>query len=98
MANISRFTALNGITYDLKDALAREEIIELQNVVDAIGTGAFVYRGSVASYSNLPGGSDIGDLYTVTDEGNAEYVYDGFNWIHLENLAITDAQIDNLFN
>ena len=97
MANISSFKAMNGITYDLKDALARSEIIELQNVVDAIGTGAFVYRGSVASSSNLPGNPDLGDLYTVTDEGSAEYVYDGFDWIHLENLAITNAQIDALF-
>ena len=98
MANISKITALNGITYDLKDALARDEIIELQNVVDAMETGAFVYKGSVESAINLPVVADLGDLYTVTDEGNAQYVFDGMDFIKLNNQAITNAQIDILFN
>ena len=97
MANISKITALNGITYDLKDALARSEIIELQNVVDALETGAFVYRGSVSTSSNLPIDAELGDLYTVADEGYAEYVYDGNDWIKLNSQVITNAQIDVLF-
>lgn len=97
MANISKIKALNGITYDIKDAPARTSITELQNVVNAIGTGAFVYRGSVASSANLPGSGDVGDMYTVTAEGNAEYVWDGTDWIKLNNLAITNLQIDALF-
>lgn len=98
MANISRFTATNGITYDIKDALSREAIAELQNVVDSLETGAFVYRGSVESAINLPLTANIGDLYTVADEGNAEYVHDGADFIKLNNLAITNMQIDILFN
>ena len=97
MANISKITALDGTTYNIKDALSREAIADLQYVVGAIGSGAFEYKGSAASYSNLPENASLGDMYTVADEGNSEYVWDGDEWVKLNSLSITNLQIDALF-
>ena len=40
---------------------------------------ALKYKGSVASYSNLPSSPAVGDLYTVEDE-NVNYAWDGSQW------------------
>ena len=42
-------------------------------------SSALKYKGSVASYSNLPTSPSIGDLYTVEDE-NVNYAWDGSQW------------------
>ena len=42
-------------------------------------SSALKYKGSVASYSNLPTSPSIGDLYTVEDE-NVNYAWDGEKW------------------
>lgn len=96
MANISSVTLLDGNLYYFKDVAARGDITTLQNIVNAIGSG-FNYLGSVSTFSSLPASANLGDLYTVSDEGNAEYAYDGTTWIKLDNLAISQVQIDNLF-
>lgn len=53
------------------------------------------YKGSVATKSALPASGSKGDQYLVTDEG-IFYVYDG-GWKPVTETAITDAQIDALF-
>lgn len=53
------------------------------------------YKATVASASNLPASASKGDMYLVTDEG-IFYVYDS-GWKAVEDAAITDAQIDALF-
>ena len=40
---------------------------------------ALKYKGSVATYSNLPSSPSVGDLYTVEDE-NVNYAWDGEKW------------------
>lgn len=57
-------------------------------------TLAFDYKGSVESVSDLPEDATKGDLYTVV---NAQYVYDGSNWMNISDNSITNAQIDALF-
>lgn len=42
-------------------------------------SSALKYKGSVATYSNLPTSPSIGDLYTVEDE-NVNYAWDGAKW------------------
>ena len=57
------------------------------------GVSAYTYKGSVASASNLPNDTEVGDLYTVADENNAEYVWDGENWIKVSR-EITAKFVD----
>ena len=57
----------------------------------------FNYKGSVATAADLPSSASKGDLYTVTNENNAQYVYDGTAWQQISNERITEGQIDDLF-
>lgn len=71
-------------------------ITELSNKVDAAGDG-FTYKGTVATISALPNNAEVGDMYTVTNENNAKYAWDGTHWINLNDSIITTAQINALF-
>ncbi|MBQ6840421.1 MAG: hypothetical protein IJO45_06980 [Oscillospiraceae bacterium] len=53
------------------------------------------YKGSVASAESLPASGSKGDMYLVSDEG-IFYVYDS-GWSAVRETAITNAQIDALF-
>lgn len=57
----------------------------------------YTYKGSVATASALPSGASVGDLYTVTGENGAQYVWDGSSWVSASYPTITNAQIDALF-
>ena len=46
-------------------------------------TPGYSYKGSVAEETDLPADAEQGDLYTVTGEDNAQYVWDGEGWIKL---------------
>lgn len=74
------------------------DVTALQNAIEAIQKG-FDYKGSVASQSALPSNPEVGDCYTVTNEENAEYLWDGSNWIDIGSsiTPITKAQINALF-
>ena len=74
------------------------DVTALQNAIEAIQKG-FDYKGSVASQSALPSNPEVGDCYTVTNEDNAEYLWDGSNWIDIGSsiTPITKAQINALF-
>jgi len=74
------------------------DVTALQNAIEAIQKG-FDYKGSVATVNNLPSNPAIGDCYTVTQEDNAEYLWDGENWIDLGSsiALISEAQIKALF-
>ena len=67
-------------------------------------TAGMTYKGSVASLSNLPASATTGDAYTVTDHGNALYIWDGTQWVAFPiamstggTETITKAQISALF-
>ena len=48
----------------------------------------------MASTSALPEDPEQGDLYTVTGEGNAQYVWDGSEWINLSaEIARLNSEI-----
>lgn len=57
---------------------------------------SFTPKGSVATASALPSGATVGDMYTVSDEDNAQYYWDGTAWLNV-TPTISTAQIDSLF-
>ena len=65
-------------------------------------SSALKYKGSVASYSNLPSSPTVGDLYTVEDE-NVNYAWDGEKWnkmgsgVDLSNYY-TKTEVNNLLS
>lgn len=62
-------------------------------------TPGYSYKGSVASTSDLPAsGQTTGDLYTVTAEGNAQFVWNGSEWIQIYSQIASNAQIDGLYS
>lgn len=71
------------------------DILDLQRGLEAIPNG-YNYKGSVATYDDLPNDPEVGDAYSVTNLDNAEYVWDGTSWIE-KTPAITTAQIDALY-
>ena len=60
------------------------------------GGGSNGYKGTVSTAEELPASANKGDMYIVTGENNALYVYDS-GWIVSTISAITDNQIDALF-
>lgn len=70
----------------------------LKNAVNKITPG-YSYKGSVATTSDLPSsGQTTGDLYTVTAEGNAQFVWNGSEWIQIYSQIASNAQIDGLYS
>ena len=69
--------------YGITDAYTKTEI-------DGMVSAGMHYKGTVASYSNLPAsGNQIGDLYNVTDSG-ANYAWNGTDWDKLsENIDLS---------
>ena len=61
--------------------------------------GGVRYKGSVATYADLPSGADAGDMYDVIADGH-NYVWNGTAWDDLGGTfrieAITNAQIDTV--
>lgn len=70
----------------------------LKNAVNKITPG-YSYKGSVSTTSDLPSsGQTTGDLYTVTAEGNAQFVWDGEAWIQIYSQIASNSQIDGLYS
>ena len=55
------------------------------------------YKGTVTSTSDLPASADEGDLYIVTGEGNANYFYDGSEWLCINPDIATTTEINGLY-
>lgn len=53
------------------------------------------YKGSKATYADLPASANQGDMYRVTNEGIL-YVWDN-GWKPCKETAVTTAQIDALW-
>ena len=68
---------------------AKGDISDLETKIDGLVSG-FDYKGSVESVGDLPDSPEpsIGDQYTVEDEANAIYVWDGENWINVSKGAV----------
>lgn len=63
----------------------------VQASVAALGSG-FTVKG-VVTKANLPATGTLGDLYLVSDEGYASYVWDGTQWVAKMNDAATAAEL-----
>ena len=74
-------TSLSG--YGITDAYTKTEI-------DGMVSAGMHFKGTVASYSNLPAtGNKVGDMWNVTDTG-ANYAWDGTAWDKLsENVDLS---------
>ena len=62
--------------------------------IAALGSG-FTVKGVVASTSALPASGELGDLYLVSGEGYASYVWDGSAWQLKDGDIATNAEIDS---
>ena len=60
-------------------------------------SGVYKFKGSVASYSNLPQSATAGDVYNVEDSG-MNYAWDGDSWDALGGIfeieELTDEEIE----
>ena len=69
----------------------------LKKQIDQVTPG-YDFKGSVASTDDLPSSATTGDLYIVESEGNAQFVYDGSEWIQIYSQIASNAQIDGLYS
>lgn len=69
----------------------------LKKQIDGITPG-YTYKGSVATTDDLPSEATTGDLYNVTAEGNAQFVYNGEEWIQIYSQIASNSQIDGLYS
>lgn len=60
----------------------REEIDTLAARIESALAGVLHYKGSVATYADLPADAEIGDVYNVIDTG-ANYAWTGTEWDEL---------------
>lgn len=63
-------------------ALLKRKVSSISSQLDGLTTG-FDYKGSVSDDTDLPSGASIGDVYTVDNESNQEYAWNGEEWIKL---------------
>lgn len=61
--------------------------------IASLGSG-FTVKG-VVTKANLPATGELGDLYLVSDEGYASYVWDGSAWQLKDGDIATNADIDS---
>lgn len=55
------------------------KLTELERKLDAAISGVLHYKGSVATYADLPADAEVGDVYNVIDTG-ANYAWTGSEW------------------
>lgn len=62
-------------------------------------SGVYKYKGSVANFSALPEGANLGDVYN-TEDTNMNYAWNGKAWDPLGEVfkidSITNGEIDNI--
>lgn len=66
---------------------------DVQEEISSLGSG-FEVKGVVATTGDLPASGELGDLYMVSGEGYASYVWDGSAWQEKDGDVATNAQID----
>lgn len=65
---------------------------KVQSMIASLGSG-FEVKGVVASTDDLPEEGTLGDLYLVSGEGYASYVWDGDSWEMKDGDIATNAEI-----
>lgn len=82
--------AFDPVTYALCAELVEEAVGDLEP--------GYEYKGSVATYEDLPSsGNEKGDLWQVRSSG-AEFAWDGTQWVERGYDPIPDAYIRAAFN
>lgn len=69
------------------------QLDNLQARVEAALAGVLHYKGSVATYSDLPNEAEIGDVYNVIDTG-ANYAWTGSEWDELGSSVDLSQLVD----
>ena len=64
----------------------------VKSMVASLGSG-FTVKGVVTATSNLPESGTLGDLYLVSGEGYASYIWDGSAWQLKDGDVATDTDI-----
>jgi len=65
---------------------------KVQSMIASLGSG-FEVKGVVASTDDLPESGTLGDLYLVSGEGYASYVWDGDSWEMKDGDIASNADI-----
>ena len=71
----------------------------LQKQVGAVGAAVnslspgYTFQGAVTLASDLPATAGKGDLMIVKNENNAQYVYDGTEWLALSSVRIDGINV-----
>ena len=81
------------IPYSLMEQLSGE-VENVAEMIEALGSG-FTVKGVVAATTDLPDSGELGDLYLVSGEGYASYVWDGDSWELKDGDIATNAEIDS---
>lgn len=68
-------------------------INQVSQQVAALGSG-FTVKGVVTNKTDLPNSGTLGDLYLVSSEGYASYVWDGDSWELKDGDIATNNDID----
>ena len=91
---------------DLSNDSGFQTAAQVQSAISSAVASAYRYKGSVATYANLPANPETGDVYDVQETG-MNYAWNGSAWDALGQLidtstlwttanltAITTAEID----
>lgn len=71
---------INSSIEDIEDRYALKSETYTKTEIDSKMSVVFKYKGTVATYDDLPkSGNQVGDVYNVDDTG-ANYAWDGSKW------------------
>lgn len=82
------------INVENQNEVQEEEISALEEKIAQALAGVFHYKGSVATYEDLPSqGQEVGDTYNVLDSGD-NYTWNGSEWDKLSGIV----DLSNFYN
>ena len=92
MPDISQITAVNGTTYNLKDAQARQDIADIREAISGgvvfIGeTSTELTDGATTNPITINGSSVTAVQGNLVVYSNKEFVFDGTHWIEMGDLT-----------
>ena len=85
--------AMDGIIPYAMMGKISSQVNDVEEMIESLGSG-FTVKGVVAATTDLPESGELGDLYLVSGEGYASYVWDGDSWELKDGDIATNAEID----
>ena len=107
--NVIEGVTVNGSAVDLTNKIANITVpTTVSSLTDAGNyalksdlTTVYKYKGSKATYAELPANAEIGDVWDVVGDNGKNYAWNGTDWDDLGGTftieTATDADIDALF-